>query len=284
MEDYDRLRCLRVAIEGDVGVGKTTLLRALCASMRRAGLDVLPHEERVPPERLTMYLADKARNASVFETLMLDDREAVARECASAVRELAATPVLDRSILGGAAFFQMNVDAGFISGGARVCYETRVRNIWRTRRTWLPDVVVHLRAPLDTVKERIRRRNRAGEVDAYLRVDPTYIDRLSANYDAVMDTYTMRNYPGALAAADTMTGTAAAMPVRVVVDWTSPPSEAALQPPAEGGTNVYMDALVASIVRGDGMWSPEGVSSDALRASDGSSSDESVSEGCRIQN
>ena len=166
-----------LVLAGNIGAGKTTLVRMLCAR-----LGWKPYYE---PVSENPYLADFYRDMSRWafpsQIYFLTHR-------VRAQRELAGDPwsvVQDRSLYEDAEVFARNLYVrGSMSERDWACY----RDLYRTVAGLLPspDLVVYLRASVGTLRARIRERGRgfeAGITDTYLEELNTLYEQWVASFD-----------------------------------------------------------------------------------------------------
>lgn len=167
-------RFRHIAIEGSIGVGKTTLARRLAAHF---GAELLLEQAGENPY-LERFYQDPAGYAFQTQVFFLFQR---ARQVAALAQPGMFTPdiVSDFFFEKDAIFARLNLgDEEF--GLYRQMYaqvETRVPK---------PDLVIWLQAPVPTLLDRIRRRGIAMEQ----RIDEGYITRLVDAYAVHFDSYT----------------------------------------------------------------------------------------------
>ena len=167
------MRSFFLAIEGAIGVGKTTLARLLHPRFN-AGLLLEAFEEN---PFLADFYADRARYA--FQTQMFF--------LLSRYRQQQVVPtVLARgSLIADYAFAKDSLFAHLnLEGDEWAVYE-RLYDVL-AERIPAPDLVVYLRASIDVLMARIATRDRAYERD----MDRSYIERLRQAYERYFSTYT----------------------------------------------------------------------------------------------
>ena len=159
-----------VAVAGNIGVGKSTLVNMLCAK--------LGWEPFYEPVTENPYLADFYRDMPAWsfhsQTFFLIHR-------LKAHDELARRPgsvIQDRSVYEDAEIFAQNL---FLQGDIQERDYQTYRELYETMRRFLPppDLIVYLRASVSTLQTRISRRGR----DYERTITPEYLTRLNALYE-----------------------------------------------------------------------------------------------------
>ena len=167
-----------IAIAGNVGVGKSTLTRMLAA---RLGWE--PFFEAVDDNPyLADFYQDMPRWAFHSQIFFLSRRlrhhhELLQRE---------GSVIQDRSVYEDAEVFARNL---YEQGAMGERDYRSYRELYEVLCAFLPppDLVIYLRADVDTLLARIRMRGRAYEQD----IDPAYLDRLNRLYDAWIEGFTL---------------------------------------------------------------------------------------------
>ncbi|MES1943727.1 DNA polymerase III subunit epsilon [Salinisphaera sp. PC39] len=161
-------RARYIAIEGPIGVGKTTLAHRLSRSLDAEVLLESPDENPF----LGDFYDDPAAHALPAQLFFLLQR-------ARQVDGLRQGDLFERTCV---ADFMFDKDPLFarltLSGPELALY----RDIYR-RLAWqapVPDRVIYLHAPVEVLMERIRRRGRPAE----RAIDPDYLARVAAAYEA----------------------------------------------------------------------------------------------------
>lgn len=277
---YASVAGMKIAFEGLVGVGKSSIVNAFEQSLCVAGVAVRKMPEPVTLDTINWYLTDPTARAADFEQGILDKRLQWERwlcgqsDTGEAPPSKETTVILDRSFIGDHAFFIKDVREALITDRAKIRhYEDTLYDALTTQPSIMPDLVVHLDASASTVMRRIEERGIAREVDAYVRRDPGYTTRLGDAYAEVLDFYCPRNATtGRSTALSSAAGKCDGVSPffvcrthvpRLTVDWEAPPPLDALAPLFDNdGTamvNPYMDALVHAIHAGATAWSPSSV-------------------------
>ncbi len=167
-----------VAIAGNIGVGKSTLVKMLCKQM---GWD--PFYE---PVTENPYLADFYRDMSAWsfhsQVFFLAHRLRSHFQLAQHPNSV----IQDRSVYEDAEIFAQNLyHQGHISERDYQTY----RALYETAVQFLPppDLVIYLRASVPTLLQRISRRGR----DYERTIAPEYLDSLNHLYESWIDNFTL---------------------------------------------------------------------------------------------
>ncbi len=160
-----------VAVEGAIGVGKTTLARGLAA---RFGAELLLEVVEENPFLRTFY-QDIRGLAFQTQLFFLLGRH---KQLRAARNRLAAGGVVVADYM----FAKDRLFAGLTLDGPELSLYEAVYEVVAPQVP-APDVVVYLRAALDTLLERIERRGRTFERD----LTAQYLVRLSEAYEAFFD-------------------------------------------------------------------------------------------------
>lgn len=155
-----------IVVEGPIGVGKTTLVRRL--SERFNARTVLEIFEENP--FLASFYDDPTRHAFQTEMFFLLSRY-------RQQEEFAQTDLFSSAHVSDYLFVKCRLFAGLTLNDHELALYDRMYNILTTQVA-APDVVVHLRAPVEVLLERIQMRGR----DYEQKMDPAYLERLSALY------------------------------------------------------------------------------------------------------
>jgi deoxyadenosine/deoxycytidine kinase len=167
-----------ITIAGNIGAGKSSLVRLL--SQR---LEWNPFFEPVANNPyLSDFYADMRTWSFHSQTYFLSNRLKVYGE----LLECPNSVILDRSLYEDAEVFARNLYLqGFMSQRDYETYE----NIYQTLLHFLPtpDLVVYLRASVETLLDRIRRRNR----DYEQNISATYLQQLNDMYETWVQNFTL---------------------------------------------------------------------------------------------
>jgi len=167
-----------ITIAGNIGAGKSSLVRLL--SQR------LNWEPFFEPVANNPYLSDFYADMHTWsfhsQTYFLSNRLKVYRELLDCPNSV----ILDRSLYEDAEIFAHNLYLqGFMSQRDYETYET----IYQTLLHFLPtpDLVVYLRASVDTLLTRIRNRNR----DYEKNISAEYLQQLNDSYETWIQNFTL---------------------------------------------------------------------------------------------
>ncbi len=155
-----------IVVEGPIGVGKTTLVRRL--SERFAARTVLEIFEENP--FLASFYEDPSRYAFQTEMFFLLSRY-------RQQEDFTQTDLFSSAHVSDYLFVKCRLFAGLTLNDHELALYDRMYNILTTQVA-SPDVVVHLRAPVETLLGRIEKRGR----DYEQNMDPAYLERLSGLY------------------------------------------------------------------------------------------------------
>jgi deoxyguanosine kinase len=165
---------LFVAIEGCIGVGKTTLTKALAA--RFHGHEMLEVVEENP------FLAEfyKDQELLAFKTQIFFLLSRYKQQQA-----LAQTNLFEKSIVSDYFIAKDRIFAELtLKDSEFQLYDQLYQAL--CHQVHAPSLIIYLRAPLDVVLGRIEKRGRSFEKD----IDPDYLSRLMVAYDRFFGTFT----------------------------------------------------------------------------------------------
>jgi deoxyguanosine kinase len=159
-----------IAIEGVIGVGKTTLARLLQSSLQAEILLEVFEENPF----LSDFYADRERYAFQTQIFFLLSRYHQQRRAVPEILQRGANLIADYTFEKDSLFARINLHGDELDMYFRV-HEALAEKII------LPDLIVYLRADTDTLMQRIALRDRPYERN----MERTYIDQLNRTYEAV---------------------------------------------------------------------------------------------------
>jgi deoxyadenosine/deoxycytidine kinase len=130
---------------------------------------------------LKHYLQNKDKEAFWYQTLMFLQR-IITYHKALVLQKEGKTVIIDRSLEGDRAFELANLRDGSIDKEQHRIYNLLVTG--EKEQLLSPDITINLKCSLETSIRRIKKRNRPGEVEAYIK-DPDYLERITAAYEEV---------------------------------------------------------------------------------------------------
>lgn len=167
-----------IIVAGNIGVGKSTLVRLLC--------EKLGWQPFYEPETENPYLADFYNDMSRWsfqsQVFFLSRRLQIHHQ----ILHHNGSVIQDRSIYEDAEIFARNLNLqGNMSGRD---YDT-YRSLYQTLAEFLPppDLVIYLRASVETLSKRIALRNR----DYERSINPEYLARVNDLYNEWISTFTI---------------------------------------------------------------------------------------------
>lgn len=167
-----------VAVAGNIGVGKSTLVGKLCAK--------LGWEPFYEPVTENPYLADFYHNMNAWsfhsQVFFLTHRLRAHHELA----QHPASVIQDRSVYEDAEIFAKNL---FLQGHIQTRDYQTYRELYETTLRFLPppDLVIYLRASVPTLLYRIASRGR----DYERSITPEYLDGLNSLYESWIAGFTL---------------------------------------------------------------------------------------------
>lgn len=155
-----------IAVEGPIGVGKTSLARMLATHLEAEGLFEAPDENPF----LERFYQDRSKHALATQLYFLVQR----------IRQL--TPLAQMQLFQRLHVVDYLVDKDPLFAELNLAPDEMdiYREMFRHLRPQMPrpDLVIYLQAPVDVLLARIRKRGRSYE----RRIDAAYLERLSAAY------------------------------------------------------------------------------------------------------
>lgn len=167
-------RKLFVAVAGNIGVGKTTLTRLLSKELGWRAY----YEKVVDNPYLAPFYKDMSRWSFHLQIYFLSHRFKSQKE----ITQWPDSCIQDRSIYEDVEIFARTLyDQGFMS---EMDYEN-YRLLFSTMVEYLrkPDIIIYLRASIENLKKRIRKRGRGYEQT----IDPGYLNQLNDAYERWID-------------------------------------------------------------------------------------------------
>ncbi len=167
-----------VAVAGNIGVGKTTLVKKLCDN-----LDWTPFFE---PEKENPYLPDFYKD---MQTWAFHSQIFFLTRRLRAHKDLCAHPgsvIQDRSVYEDAEIFAHNLYRQKQIGERD--YQT-YQELYQALVEFLPppDLVLYIKASVPTLQQRIKQRGR----DYENQIDPNYLTQLNQLYDQWIDNFSL---------------------------------------------------------------------------------------------
>lgn len=159
-----------IAIEGVIGVGKTTLARLLQGSLQAEILLEVFEENPF----LSDFYADRERYAFQTQIFFLLSRYHQQRRSVPEMLQRSANLIADYTFEKDSLFARINLQGDELDMYFRV-HEALAEKII------LPDLIVYLRAETDVLMQRIAQRDRSYERN----MERAYIDHLNCTYEAV---------------------------------------------------------------------------------------------------
>jgi deoxyadenosine/deoxycytidine kinase len=179
--DYIKYRPLRgsiIALEGIVGVGKSTAGRSLAAYLEKIGFKTRYYPEFRNDKYLNLYISNMLKHAFGFQMFMLRTRLSIYTE-ALAFAEMGGIAIVDRSLAGDYAFALMQKNKGFFDEEEWESYISVVEE----HKAPSPDLVLYLKCTPEIGFERMKIRNISSEVSGYTL---EYFYDLTASYQETM--------------------------------------------------------------------------------------------------
>ncbi|HZW02336.1 MAG TPA: deoxynucleoside kinase [Anaerolineaceae bacterium] len=167
-----------IAVAGNIGVGKSTLVRLLC--------ERLGWQPFFEPVTENPYLADFYQDMPAWafhsQVFFLSHRLRIQKE----IMRYPGSVIQDRSIYEDAEIFAHNL---YLQGSLSPRDHETYHELYHTLTEFIPppDLVIYLRATPRTLTERIRRRARSYESD----IPADYLDQLNKLYEEWINAFTL---------------------------------------------------------------------------------------------
>ena len=176
---FERIRSSKIrliSIEGGISVGKSTLGRDLNMLLNAFDITSKFYTEPFNQKMLEQFLLDMKKYAYMFQMYMLTRRQL---DYNDAYRERESTlSILDRSLTGDYVFMSLQKKYGNVSDEEFCIYEEEYKKFTK----YNPDVVLFLNVNIETMKNRIAKRNRNGETNYNFE----YLDELQKQYMQIL--------------------------------------------------------------------------------------------------
>lgn len=168
-----------VAVEGSIGVGKTTFCECLHEVLRSKNIKTRQFIEKVNHSFLDLFLSDQKGQAWAFQLSMLESRINSQKWALhhSLNGELS---ILDRSIIGDRAFAILNHQKGYINEREMEVYNKIFDEV---EKETLPNLIIYLDCPKETLVERITTRKRGNEAREYTG---DFLENLNCAYETTL--------------------------------------------------------------------------------------------------
>lgn len=173
---------MMIVIEGVIGVGKTTLSKAICEHYRQQGMKCKYYPEHVNIDFLNLFISDMKKYAFAFQMYMLERRLQMIREAEDWIRRTNGIAILDRSLHGDYTFALLQRLNGNMTDQEWNIYENIIQQF---KVLIKPKVVFYLDASVETCLLRCKKRDRKGE-SSYTA---DYFDKLTTCYKQCVKKY-----------------------------------------------------------------------------------------------
>lgn len=172
---YKSLRAGIYTIEGIVGVGKTTLGKAIEQFLNEIGISAKFYPEYVNALLLSQYISNMEKYAYGFQLVMLFKRLEIYRE-AERFAATGAVAIIDRSLVGDLTFAQMQkVNGNFTMEEWETYLSVAKQEIQLT-----PTASIYLKCSPEVALERIKKRGIEAEIKGY---SLNYLEQLNNAYE-----------------------------------------------------------------------------------------------------
>ena len=174
------LRGSVITIEGLIGIGKTTLGRAIVNYLSSNGFNARFYPEYVNEDFLKTYIANMEKYSFSFQLFMLEKRIEIYNE-AQRFAETGGIAIIDRSINGDYTFALMQLKKGFFDDEEWQVY----LSILRKEKIPEPSLTLYLICSPETSMRRVKKRGIQSEINGYTI---EYMKELNAAYNESMKT------------------------------------------------------------------------------------------------
>lgn len=171
-----------VCVEGGIGSGKTTLIRALQANLLTSNIN-----SNIFPEPINIWTAYGSERINLLKNMYNDPSEhafkfqtvaAISR--LTQLRDMSGLSIVERSILSQKkVFVPLLVDSGMLDPLEEDILSEMFTNLSKLP-CLIPDIVIYLRSSPEKCLERIQIRNREEETG----IDLDYLQRVNRLYDS----------------------------------------------------------------------------------------------------
>jgi deoxyadenosine/deoxycytidine kinase len=114
MASYQNLVGSILIFEGNIAVGKSTLVKSICRFLSLEGYPPIFFAENISKPLLDLYLSDKRKYAFPFQVIVARDRKNILSKAARLASN-GRIVIIDRGLLGDKAFATMQKDEGFFT-------------------------------------------------------------------------------------------------------------------------------------------------------------------------
>jgi len=162
-----------LCIEGNIGVGKSTLCHTLKERIEKEGVEVVLFPEPFNQRMLEQFLTDQEKYAYAFQLYMLTRRQVYFVQALHHVNA-GKCCIIDRSLMGDYVFARVQKELGNMTDKEFEIYQ----EVYDSFDIFKPDVTIFLDVEIEKIIERIIKRNRNSE-DKY---DIEYLKMVSKIY------------------------------------------------------------------------------------------------------
>lgn len=181
-QPFDKLRNCAVALEGNIGAGKTELARRMVSALRAANVRARMFEEVVNKELVKQFGRDPHRYGALLQSASGVARiQSRMRAHRWLVKHPDGVAVLDTSVVRDRIFADANLARGTMSEAAHAEHARLIDTLLKSCQAPPCDIAVLLNVGLNAVLANIIERNRDGEAD----LPEAYLEALMAAHDAV---------------------------------------------------------------------------------------------------